>query len=53
MREVVDDGFRVRGIENLYVSDASVLDPILRANTHLPPTLAIAEQAADLLRHSG
>jgi choline dehydrogenase len=47
--EVVDDDLRVHGFENLYVCDASVFDPIPRANTHLP-TLALAERAADLLR---
>jgi choline dehydrogenase-like flavoprotein len=36
--------------ENLHVADASVLDPIPRANTHLP-TLALAERAADALRN--
>jgi choline dehydrogenase len=50
--EVVDDDLRVHGFENLYVCDASVLDPIPRANTHLP-TLALAERAADLLRDRG
>ena len=41
--EVVDDDFRVRGFENLYVCDASVFATIPRANTHLP-TLALAEK---------
>src|SRR5439155_7075193 len=41
--EVVDDDFRVRGFENLYVCDASVFRTIPRANTHLP-TLALAEK---------
>jgi choline dehydrogenase-like flavoprotein len=34
---------------NLHVADASVLDPIPHANTHLP-TLALAERVADQLR---
>jgi choline dehydrogenase len=40
---VVDDDFRVRGFDNLYVCDASVFETIPRANTHLP-TLALAEK---------
>jgi len=43
--EVVED-FGVRGLENLYVCDASVFATIPRANTHLP-TLALAERAAE------
>jgi choline dehydrogenase len=50
--EVLDSDFRVRGLQNLYVCDASVFATIPRANTHLP-TLALAERAADLLRHPG
>jgi choline dehydrogenase len=46
--EVVDDDLRVHGFENVYVCDASVFDPIPRANTHLP-TLALAERTADRL----
>lgn len=41
--DVVDDDFRVRGYESLYVCDASVFRTIPRANTHLP-TLALAEK---------
>jgi choline dehydrogenase len=41
--DVVGNDFRVHGFDNLYVCDASVLDPIPRANTHLP-TLALAEK---------
>jgi len=47
--EAVGEDFRVRGLENLYVCDASVFETIPRANTHLP-TLALAEHAAALLR---
>jgi choline dehydrogenase len=47
--EVVGEDFRVHGLENLYVCDASVFPTIPRANTHLP-TLALAERAAELLR---
>jgi choline dehydrogenase len=45
---VVDRDLRVRGVENLYVGDASVMPSIPHANTHLS-VLAIAEKlAADL-----
>ena len=47
--DVVDDEFRVHGLQNLYVCDASVFATIPKANTHLP-TLALAERAADSLR---
>jgi choline dehydrogenase len=47
--ETVDDALRVRGVENLYVCDASVFATIPRANTHLP-TLALAERLADSLQ---
>jgi choline dehydrogenase-like flavoprotein len=40
---VVGDDFLVPGFENLYVCDASVLETIPRANTHLV-TLALAEK---------
>jgi choline dehydrogenase len=46
--ENVDDEFRVRGHENLYVCDASVFATIPRANTHLP-TLALAEKLGSQL----
>jgi choline dehydrogenase len=42
---VVDSACRVRGFENLYVVDASVMPTIPRVNTHLS-TLAIAERMA-------
>jgi choline dehydrogenase len=41
--EAVGDDFRVHGVENLYVCDASVFGTVPRANTHLP-TLALAEK---------
>jgi choline dehydrogenase len=47
--KAVDDGGRVRGLENLYVCDASVFATIPRANTHLP-TLALAERLAQALQ---
>jgi GMC oxidoreductase len=48
MGTVVDEAFRVRGFENLYVCDASVFETIPRANTHLP-TLALAEKLGSQL----
>ncbi|MFM0705082.1 GMC family oxidoreductase [Paraburkholderia sediminicola] len=42
---VVDDGYRVYGIDGLRVVDASVMPVIPSANTHLP-TLMLAEHAA-------
>jgi choline dehydrogenase-like flavoprotein len=42
---VVDEAFRVHGIENLFVVDASVMPVIPSANTNLP-TMMLAELAA-------
>ncbi|MBV8849729.1 MAG: GMC family oxidoreductase N-terminal domain-containing protein [Methylobacteriaceae bacterium] len=42
---VIDPQLRVRGIEGLYVADASVMPVIPRANTNIP-TLMVAEKAA-------
>jgi choline dehydrogenase-like flavoprotein len=41
---VVDPQLRVRGIDGLYVADASVMPVIPRANTNIP-TLMVAEKA--------
>ena len=46
---VVDATGRLRGSENVYVADASIMPTIPRANTHLL-VIAIAERIADLLR---
>jgi len=43
---VVDPAFRVHGMANLFVADASVMPTIPSANTNLP-TLMLAERAAD------
>jgi 5-(hydroxymethyl)furfural/furfural oxidase len=42
---VVDAGGRVRGVENLYVADASIMPTVPRANTNVP-TLMIGEKLA-------
>lgn len=46
---VVDDQLRVRGIDGLRVSDASILPEVISGNTNLP-SIMIGEKAADLLR---
>ena len=48
-RAVLDPGLRVRGVERLYVADASVLPSIVRGNTNAP-AIMVAERAAELLR---
>ncbi len=47
---VVDTELRVRGVEGLRVIDASVMPTVPRGNTNAP-TIALAERAADLIRH--
>lgn len=46
---VVDPRLRVRGLDGLWIADASVMPRIPTSNTQAP-TVAIAERAADLLR---
>ena len=46
---VVDEAFRVHGIENLFVADASAMPVIPSANTNLP-TIMLAELAAERIR---
>ncbi len=47
---VVDSELRVQGAGALRVIDASVMPTVPRGNTNAP-TIAIAERAADLIRH--
>ena len=46
---VLDDHCRLRGIENLYVADASVMPTVPRANINLP-TMMIGERVAEFVR---
>ena len=39
----------MKGFENVYVADASIMPTVPRANTHLT-VLAIAEKIAEMLR---
>ena len=48
---VVDDQCRLRGIDHLYVADASVMPTVPRANINLP-TMMIGERVADLVREA-
>jgi choline dehydrogenase len=47
---VVDAELRVNGLEGLRIVDASVMPVVPRGNTNAP-TIAVAERAADLIRH--
>src|ERR1700687_2179916 len=46
---VVDEHCRLRGIDNLYVADASVMPTVPRANLNLP-TMMIGERVAEFVR---
>jgi choline dehydrogenase len=47
---VVDPQLRVFGVDGLRVADASIMPTVIRGNTNAP-VIAIAERAADLIRH--
>jgi choline dehydrogenase len=47
---VVDAELRVNGVQALRVVDASIMPTVPRGNTNAP-TIAVAERAADLIRH--
>ncbi|HMD57525.1 MAG TPA: GMC family oxidoreductase N-terminal domain-containing protein [Solirubrobacteraceae bacterium] len=47
---VVDEQLCVNGLQGLRVVDASVMPTVPRGNTNAP-TIALAERAADLIRH--
>lgn len=46
---VVDDRCKLRGIENLFVADASVMPTVPRANINLP-TMMVGERVAEFIR---
>ena len=48
-KAVVDGYFRVRGVDNLRVVDASVMPTIVRANTNLT-CMMLGERAADFYK---
>jgi choline dehydrogenase len=46
---VVDDNLRVRGLERLYVADASVMPFVVSANLNAN-CIMIGEKASDMIR---
>jgi 5-(hydroxymethyl)furfural/furfural oxidase len=47
--DVVDSSTRVKGVDGLFVADASIMPKVPRANTHIP-TVMVAEKAAAEIR---
>jgi choline dehydrogenase len=47
-QSVVDTRLRVRGIQGLYVADASIMPTLISGTTHVPSVM-IGEKAADMI----